>query len=250
MMDQDESVSLRVAQVSVRFGGNEVLKGVDLALRPGFTGLIGPNGAGKTTLFNVIGGYVKPTSGDVLLRGQRLTGRRPTDVARAGVGRTFQTPRLVPDMTILENVLLGVDGHRGLRGRSAWVRAMSLLDSFELSVAASTSASSLPLSSQKVVEVVRALMGKPHVLLLDEPAAGLAAEDVERLIPPLVEMAGVDGLTVLIIEHDIDLVSRLCSQVAVLHFGVTLAVGSPVEVLSLPDVVNAYLGAGFATQNP
>ena len=241
---------LRLEQVAVEFGGNKVLRGLDLTADLGFTGLIGPNGAGKTTVFNAVSGYVRPSAGELSLDGVSLRGRSSTAIARLGVGRTFQTPRLVGDMTLLDNVLLGVDGRPGHRGRTARARADDLLGAFSLGDQRRTKAADLPLATQKVVEVVRALIGQPRLVLLDEPAAGLSAEDVEALVPPLLEVGASGELAIVIIEHDVELVSRLCPTVAVLHFGVALAVGTPAEVMAHPDVVDAYLGAGFAAVDP
>ena len=241
-----ESTVLELRGLEVSFGGNHVLKGVDLEVGSGFTGLLGPNGAGKTTIFNVISGYVRQSAGEVLLRGEALTRLSPAAVARRGVARTFQTPKLVPDMSLLNNVLLGVDGRRELRGRKGRDRAHELLELFGLGDRSALQASSIPLASQKVVEVIRALVSAPRLVLLDEPAAGLSAADVEALIPPLREVVSRDELAVVIIEHDVELVSRLCPRAAVLHFGKTLAVGTPAEVMRHPDVLEAYLGADFA----
>jgi branched-chain amino acid transport system ATP-binding protein len=213
-------------------------------------GLIGPNGAGKTTLLNVVSGYVAPSAGRVLLSGTATNGLRPHQVARRGLARTFQTPKLVRELTVLENVMLGVDGRAGwLRGRRSSgvvARADELLQRFGLRAWRDRDAGSLPLSSQKVVEVARALVAEPVVILLDEPAAGLGADDVERLIEPLRLHAAEHRLAILIIEHDIELIARLCSHVAVLNFGKVIAEGTPSHVLQQPEVVNAYLGAGFA----
>ena len=241
---------LAVQGVSVRFGGNVVLKEVSLSAPVGFMGLIGPNGAGKTTLLNVVSGYVRPTQGSVLLGGETITGLRPYRVARRGLARTFQTPKLVRELTVLENVMLGLDGRSGwLRGgrRSGAVeRADELLERFALRRWRDREAAALPLASQKVAEVARALVSNPTAVLLDEPAAGLGVEDVEHLIRPLQLHAEEHSLAVVIIEHDIELISRLCRQVAVLDFGTLIAEGPPAEVLEKPEVVNAYLGAGFA----
>ena len=246
-----EQPLLAVEDVHVRFGGNQVLRGVSLQVEAGFMGLIGPNGAGKTTLLNVVSGYVAPEEGRVLLSGDPITRLRPHQVAGRGVARTFQTPKLVRELTVLENVMLGLDGRAGWfrggrRSRSA-DRAAQLLEFFGMSAWRDREASSLPLSSQKVVEVARALVANPRVVLLDEPAAGLGVEDVDRLIRPLQRHAEEHSLAVLIIEHDIELISHLCPRIAVLDFGKVIAEGRPIEVLELPDVVRAYLGAGFAS---
>ena len=251
---------LEVRDITVDFGGNRALDHVSFSVEPGFTGLIGPNGAGKTTLFNVVSGYVPASEGEVLLDG-KLRRRRPSAVARAGVARTFQTPRMVPDLTVAQNVMLGLDSRRGMLGHAlevvAWPSARraeaegqesarALLQRFGLDHLGDTAAQSVPLAVQKIVEVARALVAHPRLLLLDEPAAGLAVEDVERLIGPLREIARSTGCAVLIIEHDLALVTELCSAVHVLDFGKLIGSGSPSEVLRMQRVLQAYMGAGFA----
>ena len=213
---------LTIENLSVAFGGNRVLDGLNLDVGLGFTGLVGPNGAGKTTVFNVISGYVKPQTGDVRLYGESLLGVSQTTAARKGIGRTFQTPKLIPELSLLDNVMLGYDGHLRYREQVAEIigfrrraseargRALELLRHFNLATRASHEAGSLPLGSQKIVEVARALMSQPRLLLLDEPAAGLGAEDVERMIHPLSVFAEERDLAVVIIEHDLELVGRLC----------------------------------------
>jgi branched-chain amino acid transport system ATP-binding protein len=250
--------ALEIAGVRVSFGGNNVLHGVDLTIDHRFTGLVGPNGAGKTTLFNVISGYVKPSAGTVRIGGVDVTRRPQAVIARAGVGRTFQTPKLVGDLTVLENVLIGIDGRTSLYSqiRQALLpsatasansaRALHVLDQFALGAVADVEASALPLGSQKIVEVCRALVAAPSLLLLDEPAAGLGRDDVERLVEPLRTWVAEFGTTVVIIEHDLELVTDLCQDVAVLHLGTILARGTPAQCMGRPDVVEAYLGADVA----
>jgi branched-chain amino acid transport system ATP-binding protein len=247
MGDETTGSVLSITDLHVSFGGNTVLNGVDLDLTPGFMGLVGPNGAGKTTLFNVITGYVRPSSGTIRLRGHDVTATSAARIARAGVSRTFQRPHLVPDLSVLDNVMLGVDGRPRMRGRQQRDRAIEFLDTFGLSPVMRREASALPLALQKVAEVARALMSEPSVLLLDEPAAGLSAEDVEHLVSPLMAAVADSPTAVLIIEHDIELVSRVCQSMTVLNFGHLIATGTPAEVLQLPEVVHAYLGAGFAS---
>jgi len=252
---------LDISGVTVNFGGNRALDEVTLSVREGFTGLIGPNGAGKTTLFNVISGYVSATSGDVVLEGASLRARRPAAIARAGVARTFQTPRMVPDLTVRQNVMLGLDGRRPMARHAlevvAWPTAQraegqatqaadDLLRQFELGHLGDVAANSVPLPVQKIVEVARALVSRPRLLLLDEPAAGLAVGDVDRLIGPLKEVAASSHCAVLIIEHDLALVTELCYAIHVLDFGRVIGSGSPDEVLHMDTVLQAYMGAGFA----
>ncbi|HUR06134.1 MAG TPA: ATP-binding cassette domain-containing protein, partial [Nonomuraea sp.] len=222
----------------------------------------GPNGAGKTTVFNVIGGYVRAGNGAVHLDGRSLLDVAPDAVARLGVNRTFQTPKLVAGINVVENVMLGLDGRAGPRehllavlgsrraSRRAREQALGLLARFGIADRAHLEARTLPLATQKIVEVARALIARPRLLLLDEPAAGLGAGDVEAMVAPLVALARESEIAVVIIEHDLALVSRLCPRLAVLHQGGVIALGTPAEVLARPEVVDAYLGAGFAAVGP
>ncbi|QJY49646.1 ABC transporter ATP-binding protein [Pseudonocardia broussonetiae] len=251
---------IELTDVRKAFGGNLVLDGVSFAARPGFTGLIGPNGAGKTTCLNVISGYLQPDAGTVRIGDQEVVGLAPHAVARMGVSRTFQTPRLIPDLSVVDNVLVGGTRHhraghvaellglRTAREDEARVRerAAALLDAFGLADVGGRQAGRFPIGTQKIIEVVRALLNEPTVLLLDEPAAGLGAEDVDRLVEGLRAWTGEAGTAIVIIEHDLELISRLCPVAAVLHFGRIIQFGAPEEVLRDPVVVEAYLGAGFA----
>ncbi len=251
--------TLELDDLHVAFGGNRVLEGVDLAFRPGFNGLIGPNGAGKTTVFNVLSGYVTPSAGTVRLEGTDLQGMSQTARVRAGIARTFQAPKLVQDATVMENVLLGRHhlfrhGHLtellllpAQRREETEARrvCMHMLDRFGLADSAHVPTGDLSLGSQKIVEVCRALVAEPTVLLLDEPAAGLGAEDVTVLLRVLREMVTANDLCLIIIEHDLELVTALCRSISVLHFGRIISHGTPKEVTSDPAVIEAYLGAGF-----
>jgi branched-chain amino acid transport system ATP-binding protein len=259
-MSGDEHDGLRCRGLTVAFGGNRVLTDIDFDATPGFNGLIGPNGAGKTTLFNVITGYVRATAGKVFLGDAELTSRRRSAIARLGVARTFQTPKLIQEMAVLDNVLLGIDGQRRLRDwdavlglprseRAARTRALDLLGEFGLDGYATGAVSALPLGSQKVVEVVRALLSNPRLLLLDEPAAGVSVEDVQHMTDPLDRWVKRTNMCLVIIEHDLELVSRLCRTVTVLDFGRVIAKGSPHDVTNHPDVITAYLGASFAAES-
>jgi len=249
-------LALTLDDVSVSFGGNHVLDGLSTRFEVGFTGLMGPNGAGKTTLLNVICGFLNPNSGQVTLAGERLSGLSTTRIARRGVARTFQSPRLIEDLTVLQNAMLGFHQHytaghiRELFGsrkarrdeREFQQQALHLLDLFGLSDFAHREAGSLPLGSQKIVEVVRALVSRPRALLLDEPAAGLGAKDVDAMLAGLNSAVDVSEVVVVIIEHDIELVTRLCPRASVLHFGRMIAEGTPASVLADPVVRDAYLG--------
>jgi branched-chain amino acid transport system ATP-binding protein len=253
---------LELRDLHVAFGGNRVLEGVDLTFGNGFNGLIGPNGAGKTTIFNVISGYVAPSQGDVLLGGESLANRSLTARVSAGIGRTFQAPRLVLDATVMENTLLGLQqryrwGHLAELLRMPWSRAeerearghcMDMLERFGLAEFAHDDADSLSLGNQKIVEVARALVAEPTVVLLDEPAAGLGADDVTVLLRGLRGIAAESDLCMIIIEHDLQLVTSLCPHIAVLDFGRIISEGGPDDVTHDPAVIEAYLGHGFAAR--
>ena len=253
---------LELRDLHVAFGGNRVLEGVDLTFDAGFNGLIGPNGAGKTTIFNVISGYVTPSQGEVMLAGENLAGRSQSARVGAGIGRTFQAPRLILDATVMENALLGLQqsyrwGHLAELLRLPWsraeerqarVRCMAMLERFGLAEMAHEDADSLPLGSQKIVEVARALVAEPQVVLLDEPAAGLGADDVTVLLRGLRGIAAESNLCMIIIEHDLQLVTSLCPHIAVLDFGRIISEGGPDDVTHDPAVIEAYLGHGFAAR--
>jgi len=255
----DDNVTLKLSQVTVAFGGNRVLNGIDVAFTPGFNGLIGPNGAGKTTTLNLISGYVPTSSGDITLNGKSLCGLSQMAITASGIGRTFQAPRLILDATVMDNVLLGCHtkyrwGHAAELFKLPFARAeerrmreacMDKLELFSLADFAHVPASALPLGSQKIVEVARATVSEPAVVLLDEPAAGLGVEDVSVLLSGLREICRSRSVTMVIIEHDLELVNSLCHTVHVLDYGKIIAVGPPAEAIRNPLVVEAYLGSGF-----
>jgi len=234
--------------VSVLFGGVLALDEVELGVEAGqVTGLIGPNGAGKTTLFNVICGLQPPTRGRVVLDGEDVTGHKPYERARRGVGRTFQRLEVFGSMTAYENVRLGAEI------RQAWdrswtgpdERAAAVMDRVGLWAVADERADALPTGLARLVELGRALAGGPRVLLLDEPSSGLSESESDELGDLLQALAG-DGLGILLVEHDVDLVMAVCDRIHVLDFGHVLAVGTPTEIRRSEAVQAAYLGTAVA----
>jgi ABC-type branched-subunit amino acid transport system ATPase component len=247
---------LKVTGLRKAFGGVVALDGVSLDVRPGATfGLIGPNGAGKTTLFNVVSGVLRPTAGSVHLDGRSLDGLSQDAIARLGVARTFQNLQVFAGMSALDNVLTGCHGHgrTGLLGAALRTpsarreearlreRAMAELAFVGLQERAEEPAASLPPGGQRLVEIARALVASPRILLLDEPAAGLTTRETE-VLGDLVGRIAARGLTVVMIEHDMSLVMGVCDPVAVLNEGRLIALDSPEAVQANPQVVAAYLG--------
>jgi branched-chain amino acid transport system ATP-binding protein len=247
--------ALEVSGLSRRFGGVSAVAEVSFVVAAGtLTALIGPNGAGKTTLFNLITGVVTPDAGRVVLFGDDVTGLTATGIARLGLIRTFQTARVFPGMTALENVEAG--GHRGLRHgvlrqtlllagaeeRANRSRAQALLELAGLARFRDRPAADLPMGAQKLLELCRALMARPRLLLLDEPAAGLNDTETEELAE-LLSAARDAGVATLIVEHNMSLVMAHADAAVVLDLGRCIAVGSPREVARDPRVIEAYLGA-------
>jgi branched-chain amino acid transport system ATP-binding protein len=233
---------LQVEGVSVTFGGVRAVIDVDLEVGAGtVTGLIGPNGAGKTTLFNVITGLQKPGRGRVLLDGADVTGKGPRYRARRGLGRTFQRLETFGSLSTFDNVLVAVE-NTGVHGGSARRDAARLLDRVGIVEVATTQADVLPTGLARLLELARALACKPRVLLLDEPFSGLDTGESTRLGDLLEVLAG-EGLAVLLVEHDMSMVMRLCDPIYVLSFGSLIACGSPAQIRADPQVQAAYLGA-------
>ncbi len=242
----DSPCALAVQDVSVNFGGISALSGVSLRAEAGeITGLIGPNGAGKTTLFNVISGLQRPDRGTVLLAGTDVTRKNTHRRARRGLARTFQRLELFSTLSATDNVRVGLEA----KGKADAGTAVGLLDRVGVAEEAQAAVSSLPTGSARLVELARALSTDPKVLLLDEPCSGLDEHETETLGRLLTSLAG-EGRAVLIVEHDTDLVLRICDTVHVLDFGQVIATGKPDEIRHHPAVQEAYLGHAAGTTPP
>ena len=219
-------------------------------------GLIGPNGAGKTTVFNMLTGVYKPTDGDILLDGKSIAGKRQIDINKMGIARTFQNIRLFRQMSVLDNVKVGLHNQirystiEGILKLPSYFKkeklmnekAMSLLKVFDLQDEADVLASNLPYGKQRKLEIARALATNPKLLLLDEPAAGMNPNETAELMETIRYVRKEFDMTILLIEHDMRLVSGICEELTVLNFGKVLAQGKTSEVLQNPEVITAYLG--------
>jgi branched-chain amino acid transport system ATP-binding protein len=245
-----QAPTLEVEQVEVRFGGLTVLAGIDLSVARGeVIGLLGPNGAGKSTLFNVINGLLPPHAGTVRLGGVDVTKAGPDRRARRGLARTFQNLETFGVLTVRENVLVAAEISRRWSGRAGGNPgevADDLVERVGLSQVASDRADTLATGSARLLEVARALATKPSVLLLDEPASGLAEHETANLRDLLTELAG-DGLSIVLVDHNAALVMSVSQRVAVLHGGRILTIATPAEVQADERVQAAYLGAPVVT---
>lgn len=245
------SFILETKALTVRFGGLVAVDGVDLGVAPGtFHSVIGPNGAGKTTLFNLIFGLYRPTSGEVIFKGERITGLRPYQITRKGMGRSFQITNVFPNLTVLENVRLAVQANRTQRysflrafgDGGAWAdEARSVLAEVGLSERESAPATVLAHGEKRQLEIAMLLAAQAELLLLDEPTAGMSHDDVPAVIR-VIERIKAMGKTILMVEHKMDLILALSDKVTVMKSGAVIAEGAPAAVAADPVVRAAYLG--------
>jgi neutral amino acid transport system ATP-binding protein len=243
---------LEVRDVAHAFGGVRAVDGATFDVQAGsITGLIGPNGAGKSTLFNCISGFLRPRSGRVSMEGRRIDRLPPHRIARGGLVRTFQTPRALLRMTVAENVVLATPRHPGehlgrrgrTREREAQARAHDLLLLVGLEAHADALAGTLSGGQRKLLDLIRALMAEPRLLLLDEPMAGVGPTLRVQLLQHIRELRDRDGITLLIVEHDLEFVMGVSDRVVVMNDGRVIAHGAPEEIRGDERVVDAYLGA-------
>ena len=255
-MDNREII-LKTDHLCIQFGGLKAVDDVNLEIKEGeLYGLIGPNGAGKTTVFNILTGVYKPTSGRFYLCGEDITGKAPAEVNKKGIARTFQNIRLFSGLTVLENVMVGLSNQIPCgvfasvfrlpkyweSEKQARARAHELLKMFNLDQYADQLASNLPYGKQRKLEIARAMATNPKLLLLDEPAAGMNPNETQELMDDITFIRKEFGITILLIEHDMRLVSGICEKLTVLNFGTELAKGDTAEVLNNPEVIKAYIG--------
>ncbi|XCN71517.1 MAG: ABC transporter ATP-binding protein [Candidatus Electrothrix aestuarii] len=261
MTEQSNNPILEVQDLTMDFGGIRALDKLNIRVRQGeIAALIGPNGAGKTTFFNCLTGIYKPTSGNLFLtppgrRRKRLNGLKPNQVTEQGLARTFQNIRLFPDMSVLENVMIGCHCRTKARvlgaifrdkgtqkeEKEVIARSYSLLEKIDLAELADEFAKNLPYGAQRRLEIARALATDPSLLLLDEPAAGMNPQETVELDELITEIRD-DGISILLIEHDMKLVMSLSDHIFVMDYGKKIAEGTPNEVRNNPEVIKAYLG--------
>ena len=248
---------LEVKNLGISFGGLRAVDSFNISIEKGqLYGLIGPNGAGKTTVFNLLTGVYKPNEVIVTLDGKNITGKKTIEINKEGVARTFQNIRLFKDMSVLDNVKVGLHNKHHYSTLEGILRlpryrkvekemneqAMELLDVFDLAGQADYLASNLPYGKQRKLEIARALATEPKLLLLDEPAAGMNPNETQELMDTIHFVRDKFDMTILLIEHDMKLVSGICEKLTVLNFGQVLAEGETGEVLNNPQVITAYLG--------
>lgn len=243
---------LRVENVTVQFGGVTAVNGATYHAEAGtITGLIGPNGAGKTTCFNVITGLQRPTAGDIYLDDHEVTGATVNHRARLGIGRTFQRLEAFGSLSVRDNVRVALDIHHGWRHwrKSTNAAADELLERVGIATHADDRADSIPTGTARLLELARALACEPRLLLLDEPSSGLDETETQDFGELLGDLAG-EGVGILMVEHDMDLVMRICSTLYVLDFGTIIATGTPEEIRRNREVQRAYLGYSDESEPP